>query len=986
MTKEITTTTSLDIDTFKDLTKSLQTVTLIMDLLIELKALEQRKNIELTDKIGKSLDVDIDAISNSLPSTSQPITTLKGLFFDKLFPIFTHNMSNYMFFDNRYSEELAGAIPSIELKNVVRMNDLITTNMMIFYVILLNYKQYICNQDIQVKDKYRKELNMLFDKLPVSDLILYVDKECSTNLSFRKDDPNDMDVINMSRVLEELFKYVSGVYEGECFRDTMSTIQSFRKEFKNIVAPTSRVSRDKRDHLIIPESSVNLAICGHNYFMTDYSKNTRGCDISKTDVINSLSDGGDFFIGLGEPVENGGYEFVAHGKITNRKRKRSTYTHATDVDSDEDVHTSNDIYAESRYTEREENTDFTQALDNIENNLEDGGDNNMISLASTLDSLRSKMREIQGSLSYDPNQVKFMSDIGEIYDQFNEIMIKLQDDIDNIGMSFNSSYDETTLDLIKKMKKDKSRKMIEIFCLDKNLDMVTFSLLHAIPYQNKLTRLINNTLNIIQGMVNQVGQIENILVSHDVIMLSLTKLHMNVIAGSNMTFQLINFLPIEMAKPLSTFVSMTFTRENITSMSFQMLQSNYFLSICGFVVSPLDILILQAEDGANQDNRNSSIVKLMTNTYMQHIDVLVRFLKIFSFEILKTVPIVAAVPNNPPEKRVYLNLNYIPETSARNLKNVSTAEKSTHLPGIVKLKDLTTHDQKYIKFKDDYIRSLSVQYLSNQMGSSKSSVIAVETFFSMVEPLFIFSCISEDKSALQILNWLLDQSTYTCTGVGATDNSETRVPITTESPKVLESFIIRFAFFYLIFNGAARVSVATNDQLTLIFPPTNTILKKGIVEKLFLKKNVLQKLNNPDICDISIVQNPNTTYTVTVALAPQYDLSKRTQKNIFTVKEDYFITLADTTKPLPDLIDHLMNTSTTVTSTFMNSNFKTELATISTVGTPTTDLTTIDRCELFQYFHANMFSGILCQKVTAEKHEINTIVRHISQTKLVFTV
>jgi hypothetical protein len=749
---------------------------------------------------------------------------VRDLFFNEILPIFIKNMNIYVAFRDKQENEK----DSISILNIPFLVKLTTKNMLLHLLMLTNYKSLLIENVIKIKDMYNNEMSMLFNNLNFESLVMQIDKELAVNVVLKKQN-KDPKFTNLQRVYEDVFEYMNSSFENNKFNEIFSTMTDLTQKLRNMIDPKQTIQRDLKEIIKTDESELDATQLA--YFQNQNTPEINSQNIYQ--MITSLNGTGD---------EDSKYQFLS------RVNKR---TYSSD-DEQENYGLVPDAFLEQRLQQSMKNNQLSDLFKSLKLKL-------------------SNLQDVYFHQDINKEETKFKFDstweeIKSIYEKFDNILVKLIQDTNKITSEYFSPY-EANADILTFLKKIDDDNIYKYLAFDNNISKATSAIMNSLPFQNFIIKHINDCSIIIQDYLRQHEKIEKMLISNKVLIASITTLQLNSFKNVNATFPLINFLPLKMAYPFFEL----FHNFNIDKLFYfiktELESKHLFVSLCGFVLTPVEKLILIAEERDTKLFNNRKMIEMMQNSYEDTIKNLFKFVGLFIYEIQKILS------RTELKSLYYYNLLKVSETKNRNFIDQ-------------KNKEISTQSKEFEKYPFSYENCIS-SIFHNAVAHShqyKQSLLLVQTFFGMVEPIFILSCLMNlNENYLKlILLYLSEQISYEII-------NEERKEMN-QIPKLLESYLIRFLVFYLLLSNEVKLISSNGETISLEIKNENRFLNE-----LFI--SIKKKSRIIDKCALFgvLIQDESSM------LIKRNNFEQSESEKVFTVKEEFFQMKTE----LPNILDFL---------------------------------------------------------------------------------
>ena len=909
---------------------------------------ERRYNID--KKNLNQFENDLEKYSTENYSPNQNI---RDLFFNRIFPLFLKNMNNYVAFKQDLKQDEKKDF--ISILNIPFLVKLTTKNMILHLIMLTNYKSLLCEATIKLKENYAKELSLLFDNLNFNCLMMEIDKEMASNIMINgaKKNSDLIEFTNLKRVYEDVFKYMNASFENQKFVEIFKTISDLTLDLKNMIKGNNNnfESKDLKECIKLDEQDLDMTnlSCFLNY--DDKNDSLLNEDILK--MITSQND----MMASGKADESFSSQDSINEKVSDNKS-------VDDLGNDQDsnmLNSTNDMDSEDMKDFEFENptSSFASGKKKVNSPIEsesegesemeqptsfdfDSKDSdfvNKVDLTNLFETLKSKLLRIQeiynnhdNSKFSKKNTDEMWKEIVKIYEKFDSILEKLIQDTNKLKTEYFSPQDANA-ELIESFKEINDDNIYKYLSLDNNLDMAQTAILSALPFQNIINKQINECTIVIQNYLSEYEQIEKKLTSNKILISSLVRHQLHSIKGSNVTFPLINFLPVDLIEPYSNLI-LNFDMLAMFDFFKKIEQSGYFLSVCGFVCTPIEKLMLVSESKSIKLFDNSGMIQKMENSYIETVKNLFLFIEMFVFQVKKHL------------KQVDFKSAYYYSVS----KNDSKMKK-----------EITNTSQDYIDFPFSFQRCISSTFhsaVSNQ-PQFKQSLMLVQSFFGMVEPIFIISCLlkKNELHLLEIVEFLANQNSY--------EYNMNERTIKFEIPLLLEAFFIRFLVFYMFLNTNLKIATIEAESINLECENKDLIKIFTIIKS---KIRILEKFKQYGV---------NINYGDKIVI--EFDIKQQVAKNntSFTIKEEYFTMCNDYDKKLPDILSFIHANNDQVVQ---ENNFNQE----KLVKNYKKDeiISNIDCLRILQQLDNSLFGAISIQYLTMVEYNFSLSNIHFSEKKL----
>ena len=258
----------------------------------------------------------------------------------------------------------------------------------------------------------------------------------------------------------------------------------------------------------------------------------------------------------------------------------------------------------------------------------------------------------------------------------------------------------------------------------------------------------------------------------------------------------------------------------------------------------------------------------MQDSYSETINSLFIFLETFLFQAKKQI---SNAPLNGNTSFYFNLLSNTRPTANYNLDKLNIFEKSNIFEEEInkkngtRRKEISSISSTFENFPFSYENCISSLFHNSVANSShfKQSLLLVQTFFGMVEPIFIMSCMFRlNMNTLEeILDYLISQTTY--------EIEDSKRIVANYVPKLLESFLIRFLIFYIFIANEIKYEKITNDVIHL---QCSSLYLKNYLKRIENKNRLINKFQshgiefqNSDtlICTLpNEINENNSTYTI----------------------------------------------------------------------------------------------------------------------------
>ena len=920
--------------------------------------------------MNENLSCFEDDIENysSLPLSNNSKPDLKDLFFNEIYPIFIKNLRLFVSF--KESENKSKDL--ITLKSIPFLVKLTTKNMILYLLMLTNYKTIILEMVQKIQNIYIREMNFLFQNINFGFLFINIDKELSTNYMVELPKSSNK-FTNLKRVYEGFFKHLNDTFDKNKFNDIFSSITDLSEKIRSMINPKVSLNRDVREHLKLNEddlddtgwiyyqntneqddlniSNLYNMIVSPSIFANGSSEKRDSNEIKgkrkrKRDSDSSSdSDSGMRASGPKSPLSkrldsSSESESNSESDTEHDFKNEADFKNVTDSssesesesESDSDSFNRNSLYKES-FSEKRNPKVVTPNFDFSTTSQE------RINISFLFENLKEKLNYLQEINNINPKTSESISsfdlvwvEIQKIYDKFDKILEKLIKDTNLIAGDFFSPY-EVNADVLKFIKKSDEENLKKYLQLDKKIDESTASILNSLPFQTLVKSHIKNVDLSIRDYLKQYEFFEKKLISNNVVIASIARLQLHTIKRSNNQFPIINFLPKDLLEPFFFLIRNFNIDQMYRFISDDLENKNLFVSLCGFVLTPIEKLILICEKNDTKIFDNNNMINKMDVSYKDSVKNLFKFMDMFILQMRK---------HNSSS-----NLNKV--LYYYNIKNDHTKSFDS-TPSVIdtyQKKEISSNSSDYDKHTFSYETCVSALYHNSvaNMFQFKQALLLVQTFFGMIEPIFIFSCIFKFNSLYikQILTYLSNQNTYKI----SSNNPKIREEDNEEIPTLTESFLIRFLFFYSFLYNTINFKLTNNDQINL---ELNDPFLLDLFKKLITKKRIINKLKTFGI----LINNYGNDIILDCKI--KSDDSNNEEKT-FTVNEEYFVKCQDKSSEIPNVLQHLTSANLNV---FKN---KIELKKLFKANTTTNILTVTDSLRILQQMNQSLFGGIVIQSI-----------------------
>lgn len=864
-----------------------------LDLLTEMSTILLNIHENKYRTMKNDLNTYEKEVENYSSNTLNNSDHVRDLFFNEIFPIFVKNMNMYVAFKG---EPIENQKDSISILNIPFLVKLTTKNMILHLLILTNYKSLLIENVVKIKEIYNQEMNALFNNLNFESLLMQIDKELAVNVIIKKQS-NDQKFTNLQRVYEEVFEYMNSSFENQKFNEILGTMTDLTKKLRSMIDPKPTIQRDLKEIVKIEESEIDATQLA--YFHNHDSANLNNNDNNIYEMINSLN-------GMGDESSQYSSEFIS------RVSKRS-YSSSGDEELKEDI------------------MGFDQEVRR--------NSSKKIHLSDLFKSLKLKLNDLQDTyynsdINKDETKSKFDStwtEIKSIYKKFDDILINLIKDTNKMTAEYFSPY-EANADILTFLEKIDDENIYKYLAFDVNISKATSAIMNSLPFQTFVSKHINDCSITIQQYLREHEIIEKNLISNKVLLSSITSLQLNVIKSVSVTFPLINFLPLKMAVIIFELFSNFNVDKMLDFIRNELESKHYFVALCGFVLTPIEKLLLISEERDTKLFNNRKMIDLMQNSYKDTVKNLFKFIDIFIFQV------------NQLFQKIDFKISYYYNilTNENSSKTRTFADKFDELK---KNKEISSISKEYETYPFSYESCLS-SIFHNAVAHSqqfKQSLLLVQTFFGMVEPIYILSCLMKlnENQLNEILMYLIDQKSYE-------NNNSERLELN-ETPKLLESFLIRFFIFNLLLLNDVKMINSTGEILNL------EVNSKFMADFLILIKKKTKLIERFNLFGISFL-NENSV------LLKRNTNQQTSSEKVYTVKEEFFHNKTE----VPNILDYLSCNTTEVktneTEKFSNNkNFTLEK----------------QQClQIIQQLDQSILGGILIQ--TIEMNDFNYIMNNLN--------
>ena len=1007
---------NVSIQKCRKLVELLTHVEKISAFLIDLHHNDATNARQTADQIVRNINAK-EIVSNSGRNCS-----ISELFFTDIYPMFERIMSSFVYMNNYTvnSKDNVEKLPVLSILNIPFLVKLTTRNMILYFTILQKYRNFFCNMLKTLKNNYLKEVNTFFEKIQLADVFTHVDKQVNLNMAIqlKKNDTNDLCVVNLHRVFENVYTYILKSIESDGFKEIVSSIHTFSKSISKFVDPKTILKREKREIFEISDmlkamSFVTDDMVGTNLFMSSEDIFSTNKDCRTNYNINFQ----DKLFGMGrrrrrdDSISSDSYSDDAEDdlpKRQTRKKRRTTIYEDDNIDKDsDDDDDDDDVVGKNLFKSNYNN--LIKMVNNDENGPIDSKTSDM--MCQSFLTIKDKLNEIDDAYNR-TNDSKYLNEwyfeVNEIYNKFGDIFDAIMADAENVSEDLPFGV-RTGQDFVKLYDEETRKTLRNLYSLDKNVNVATMYILNAIPFQAKMFELIQSLSVQVTQYMTEISEINTLVSGHSNIITSITKLSMNSVIGTNIIFPHINFIPDFFIDHYMSFVLETDLKSIIQSYTSQLLSDSMFLSISGLILSPIEVLVLEAAKNDKLHN-NTHIISQILNEKNSCFDMFMTFLKVLINELSKQKILIATVPqlNKNFLNLAYKNKNSTSQTqkdkiletlkssfsfSSSFMSSTSSSASSSASAWADKFTTNVEYSNKDnivatggLTHDDVYVNGITLMnsYAKNKKEMSpslKQSLFVFQSFFFSVEPIFVIMCSQNNLKCYELLKDLLKLSyTYAVNSIdlnGAVDRKKDP----DNYPKCVENMLLRFAFFYIFFFDIDNTSVDVMSDKDVINLRMKNSSKLELIESINKYVNINSKLVANNI-ELKLVTAPVKKITLKIPLKYPYD-HKKSSLNSYTVDEDYYTKLNDLTEDYPDIANFLKPTfdSTTSTNCFDTSNFSIDTIFETPRNLPTTSFQEI--CELFQFLPKQLFAGILCQKVTSSSSDYTKFkieIRNIAQS------
>ena len=121
--------------------------------------------------------------------------------------------------------------------------------MILFLLVLTDYKNLLAELLIKIKEIYSKEQCQLFLNLNFSSILMKIDKEIGTNVMIIKRE-NNAKFTNLKQVYEDFFKYFNKSFENTTFNQVFETMSDLSEKLKNMINPDNALKREANKEIL----------------------------------------------------------------------------------------------------------------------------------------------------------------------------------------------------------------------------------------------------------------------------------------------------------------------------------------------------------------------------------------------------------------------------------------------------------------------------------------------------------------------------------------------------------------------------------------------------------------------------------------------------------------------------------------------------------------------------------------------------------------
>jgi hypothetical protein len=916
-----------------------------------------KKNLELFEN-------EVEQFTGDKFETKKQSLNIRDIFFNEVFPIFVKNMNMFVTFKEDLKNNKSKDFLSV--LNIPFLVKMTTKNMILHLIMLTNYKSLVYDATLKIKDVYNREISVLFNNLDFNCLLIEIDKEISTNLMINsaKKNSDNFEFTNLKKVYEDVFKHINSSFENQKFSEIFRTVSDLTQDLKNMI--TAKKTQDTKEFIKLNDNEIDLT--NLSYFQMNEQESNQ-MNIFK--IISSQ-------------------DLYGNGKnesTLGRGRKRKINKRNTDDNDNDTVDSEEDDAATDEDQDDLENLEDMEDIEDIKVSGEMDILNqsnkkydfetknpeylNKVDLTLLFEKLKTRLNKIQeiyysNNNNYNTKESKRLKkklwlDIRLIYKKFDKILDKLINDTNKLRIEY-FSPDDSNAELNEYFKKINNENLFKYITLENNLDVAQTSILSALPFQASLNSNIKECLITIQKYLQEYELVERKLISNKIMISSLVKYQLHSIKGSNAIFPIINFLPFDIFDQFTNLIQ----NLNIESMIefFKTTEENgYFLSICGFVCTPIEKLILVCESKEIKLFDNTNMIKKLEDSYVDTIKNLFLFLEMFTFQMKKQ--------SKQPEFKsaFFLNLskNVVKNNFLNNYKKRSIYEDEFKNDK-KKKKEITTTSQEYVDYPFSYLKCISSTFHAavSNLPQFKHALLLIQSFFSMIEPIFIITCLlrKNEQFLLEIINFFVHQTTYEYKDQTRLDKNEI--------PLLLEAFLIRFLIFYLFLNVDLKLNTFTTETLNLTCMNVELI---KIFNNLKNKNRIMEKLGNFGI---------TLTYdTSTKNVVINFEMkSLQSVSTSYTIKDEYFTACANSDQHIPDVLSFIQPNISSID--LLNNNNDSDK--LSKNYQQNDVLKCYDCLRILQQLDSNIFGGICLQSLKMVECNYNLNNLKFSEQNISITI
>jgi hypothetical protein len=275
----------------------------------------------------------------------------------------------------------------------------------------------------------------------------------------------------------------------------------------------------------------------------------------------------------------------------------------------------------------------------------------------------------------------------------------------------------------------------------------------------------------------------------------------------------------------------------------------------------------------------------MENSYRDTIKNLFLFLEKFLFQIRKQSKQIDF------KCSFYYNLPSIDINSMKNNYEEETFQSRK------RKKEITNTSKDCSDFPFSYLKCISSTFHSAVINQPQfnQSLLLIQTFFGMIEPIFIISCLlnKNEQHLKEILFYILNQNTY--------EFKENLRINKNEIPLLLEAFFIRFFIFFVLLNSELIYRGVSNNNENLKLDCKNKTIFQ-LINILKTKNRILEKINKLGIF-IDFGANPDNHLKIEFIIKQKNGTNDSSTS--YTVSEKYFIKCQDFNNNIPDILAYI---------------------------------------------------------------------------------